>query len=56
MTPTRKGNYKECNSCKFKIKNSDKKYPCELSHKMIRKNSGSYFERDFTSCGVFEKN
>ena len=51
MTPTRKGLYSQCAGCLFKS-SSDSKYPCILSHKDIRKHSGSTLERYFKSCGV----
>jgi len=51
MTPTRKGLYYECSSCLMNVK-SENKYPCILSHKDIRKNSGSTLEREFKACGI----
>ena len=54
MTPTRKGLYDLCLDCKFKIKESQLKYPCEFSHKTIRVNSNSNLEREFHTCGKKE--
>lgn len=51
MTPTRKGLYTQCSNCLFKNK-MEEKYPCILSHKEIRRNSGSNLERNFKSCGI----
>jgi len=53
MTPTIKGFYNECQSCRFKISYS--RYPCSHSHKVIRKASGVKLERDFKKCGKFEE-
>lgn len=55
MAPTRKGRYDQCIDCKFKLKNTDMKYPCEYSHKIIRKSCNIKYERDFTLCGKYEK-
>ena len=51
MTPTRKGLYSQCAGCLFK-QDAESKYPCILSHRDIRKHSGSALERYFKSCGV----
>jgi len=53
MTPTRKGNYKECEGCVFFIKDKSIKYPCSKSHKEVRRASGYKLERDFKECGLF---
>jgi len=53
MTPTRKGLYKECETCKFKIQDGKHKYPCQKSHKEIRKASGVKYEKDFTNCVLY---
>jgi len=53
MTPTRKGLYAECSSCKHKDE-SKGKYPCSYSHKEIRIASGHKRERDFERCGKVE--
>jgi hypothetical protein len=53
MTPTRKGLYKECINCKFKLNYG--KYPCSKSHKEVRQNSngiGIQKEIDFEFCGL----
>ena len=55
MTPTKKGNYRECKECMFFINNEDK-YPCSKSHNTIRKASGQILERHFTSCGLYIRN
>ena len=51
MTPTNKGNYKFCETCKHKL-NIDVKYPCTYSHKQVR--GDVKYERDFTMCLLYE--
>jgi len=52
MTPTKKGNYNECDKCTYQTK-EDVKYPCSFSHKKIRLASGQKLERNFSNCGLF---
>ena len=54
MTPTRKGLYNDCQCCLFNTKSKDK-YPCILSHKDIRRHSGSKLEREFKDCGIHKE-
>ena len=51
MTPTNKGNYKECGTCKYQTKKG--RYPCEFSHKKVRVASGFTRERDFIKCNLY---
>jgi len=55
MSSTNKGNYVQCLDCKFRIKNSILKYPCEKSHRNVRKSGNVKYERDFNICGLYEK-
>lgn len=56
MTPTNKGNYTFCDSCKFKIVKyfdaSSEKYPCYYSHYAVR--GDVKYEKDFKECLKYE--
>jgi hypothetical protein len=54
MASTRKGLYKQCETCTFKQENGTR-YPCLKSHRAVRKSGGVKYERNFTICGLFEE-
>ena len=51
MTPTSKGNYKQCDDCKHKTNTGDR-YPCTYSHSKVR--GDIKYERDFRICLLWE--
>lgn len=57
---TRRGRYTQCIDCEHRIEvNTDKKFSCSYSHKMIRKYAndvGIELERDFKFCGLYKYN
>jgi len=54
MASTRKGLYKQCETCTFKQENGTR-YPCLKSHRSVRKSCGIKYERDFTLCGLYQE-
>ena len=56
MTPTNKGNYEFCSTCKYHIDKpfdvSSLKYPCYYSHSTVR--GDVKYERDFKECLLYE--
>ena len=51
MTPTNKGNYKDCLLCKFNKKDGSR-YPCKKPHKEIRDNYKKDSDTSFR-CSIY---